>query len=56
MPTHQQVLSLHSVLIREAADSQQGIYVVQYDANTSTMYQLTVQNPKDRNEWIRKIK
>ncbi|XP_059614872.1 rho guanine nucleotide exchange factor 18 isoform X2 [Phlebotomus argentipes] len=51
------VVSLQKLLIREKAGTEsRGIYIISSNPTYPEMYELKVQNPKDKNMWIQKIR
>lgn len=50
------VVSLQKLLIREKAGESRSIYIISTDTNFPEMYELKVQQPKDKNEWIKTIR
>lgn len=51
------VVSLQKLLIREKAGTEsRGIYIISSNPAYPEMYELKVQNPKDKNTWIQAIR
>ncbi|XP_055686266.1 rho guanine nucleotide exchange factor 18 isoform X2 [Lutzomyia longipalpis] len=51
------VVSLQKLLIREKAGTEsRGIYIISSNPTYPEMYELKVQNPKDKNTWIQAIR
>lgn len=50
------VVSLQKLLIREKAGESRSIYIISTDINYPEMYELKVQQPKDKTEWIKTIR
>lgn len=50
------VVSLQKLLIREKAGESRSIYIISTDTNYPEMYELKVQQPKDKTEWIKTIR
>ena len=51
-------MTLQKILIREKASSSdsRGIYIISSNPANPEMYELKVQNPKDKNVWIQSIR
>lgn len=50
-------MSLQKLLIREKAGTEsRGIYIISSNPAYPEMYELKVQNPKDKNVWIQAIR
>lgn len=50
------VVSLQKLLIRENASDPRMIYFISTDANSPEMYELKIQQPKDKTEWMKTIR
>ncbi|XP_070497316.1 rho guanine nucleotide exchange factor 18 isoform X4 [Chironomus tepperi] len=50
------VVTLQKLLIREKASDSRGIYIISSNPANPEMYELKVQNPKDKNVWIQSIR
>lgn len=51
------VVSLQKLLIREKAGTEsRGIYIISSNPAYPEMFELKVQNPKDKNVWIQSIR
>lgn len=51
------VVSLQKLLIREKAGTEsRSIYIISSNPEIPEMYELKVQNPKDKNSWIQSIR
>lgn len=50
------VVSLQKLLIREKAGESKSIYIISTDTQFPEMYELKVQQPKDKTEWIKTIR
>lgn len=49
-------MTLQKLLIREKASDSRGIYIISSNPANPEMYELKVQNPKDKNVWIQSIR
>jgi A-kinase anchor protein 13 len=49
-------VTLQKLLIREKASDSRGIYIISSNPANPEMYELKVQNPKDKNVWIQSIR
>lgn len=50
------MVTLQKLLIREKASDSRGIYIISSNPANPEMYELKVQNPKDKNVWIQSIR
>lgn len=50
------IVPLHRLLIRENASDPRHIYFLSTDNNSPEMYELKIQQPKDKNEWMKTIR
>lgn len=50
------VVSLHKLLIREKASDPRIIYFISTDTHSPEMYELKIQQPKDKTEWMKTIR
>lgn len=50
------VVSLQKLLIREKAGESKSIYIISTDIHFPEMYELKVQQPVDKAEWIKEIR
>lgn len=50
------VISLEHLIIREQAGSESNIYLITMNHETSDMYELKVQQPNSRADWILSIR